>query len=208
MSIKTRRIFQLIFLGIFIGLIKLGKPRLWFAIFLISLITAPLFGRYYCGLICPINTLMSVEDWIYKKLKIKRIAVPKWIRKPIFRYIILIAFFGLMATIFITGKKIPVLMIFTALGVVITLFFVPSLWHRYLCPYGILLSITGSFAKRGLVVKNENCIKCGICKSVCPAEAIEMESREQYPKIVPGLCLECFRCTDACPKDTIKYKAI
>lgn len=205
---KTRRIFQLIFLGVFIGLIKLGKPQLWLAIFLISLIATPLFGRFYCGLICPINTLISITDWIYKKLKIKRREVPKWIKKSISRYAVLISFLGFMSVILITGKKIPVLIIFTTLGVVITLFFVPSLWHRYLCPYGTLLNIAGLFAKRGLVVENENCIKCGICKSVCPAEAIEMESKEQYPEIVPSLCLECLRCTDSCPKDTIKYKAI
>lgn len=62
MKTKTIRIFQLIFLGVFVMLIKLGKLQLWFAIFLISIIATPLFGRFYCGWLCPINTLMDITD--------------------------------------------------------------------------------------------------------------------------------------------------
>ncbi|WIF95469.1 4Fe-4S binding protein [Caminicella sporogenes] len=205
---KRIKFFQLIFLGIFIMLVKLGRPQLWFMIFLISIILTPLFGRFYCGWICPIKSLMDIVDWIYKKFKIKRREVPNWIKKPIFRYIVLIIFLGFMAKIFITGRKIPVLIIFTILGVAVTLFFVPSMWHRYFCPYGTLLSFVGLFSKRGLAVENENCIKCGICKSVCPAEAVKMENRKQYPKILNSLCLSCFKCADLCPKSTIKYISV
>ena len=48
-------------------------------------------------------------------------------------------------------------------------------------------------------ISNE-CIACGTCQSVCPAEAITEGSSYS---INANLCLECGTCADACPVGAI-----
>lgn len=171
-----------------------------------SFFAAVLLGRFYCGWICPINTVIEWIDRLYKHLGIRRKPVPLWIKKPFVRYLMLSLFLMAFVTVFTTGKRLPVLPVLFFIGVVLSLFFVPSLWHRYLCPYGVLLNFTGFFARKSYKVDADKCIKCGICKKVCPAEAVEMESNAVFPKIKPGLCLICSACADVCPKSIILYK--
>lgn len=110
-----------------------------------------------------------------------------------------------MVMILTSGQKIPVMLILTIAGVVLSLFYVPAFWHRYLCPYGTILNLTGKRARNFYAVDQENCVRCGKCKLACPAEAIIMNEPKDYPIIAKGLCLECTQCVLACPKDTINY---
>jgi polyferredoxin len=205
MGLKFRRAVQLIFLAIFVLLMLKGRIQLWMAVFLTGLIGAVLLGRFYCGWVCPINTLTEAVDWLYKKLGIKRREVPGWVKNRTVRYGILLLFLGTMVITFKTGRKLPVLPILTALGVFITLIYAPSLWHRYLCPYGTLLNITGSVSRYYWRVDETNCKKCGVCERVCPAEAITKDGKDGYPVIDKGLCLECTACAKRCPSDSIVY---
>ncbi len=206
MGIKYRRIVQLVFLAVFLLLMVTGRIQLWMAVFLVGLIGATIFGRFYCGWICPINTLTEAVDWLYKSKGIKRRDVPGWVKTPVVRYGILILFVGIMVMTLKTGRKLPVLPALTVLGTAITLVFVPSLWHRYLCPYGALLNITGLLSRYYWRVDQTDCKKCGICQRVCPAEAITIDGENGYPVIDKGLCLECTACTHACPANSIVYK--
>lgn len=56
-----------------------------------------------------------------------------------------------------------------------------------------------------MIFYSDECIKCGICKKVCPGEAVKMKDGDDYPAIDKRLCLSCTACVKACPKDTIKY---
>lgn len=52
---------------------------------------------------------------------------------------------------------------------------------------------------------NENeCIGCGECKNVCPAQAITMI--EHRPSIDRSKCIRCFCCQEFCPKGAMKVK--
>lgn len=42
----------------------------------------------------------------------------------------------------------------------------------------------------------QDCIACGACKPVCPAEAI---SEGDIYKIDPAKCTDCGSCADVCP---------
>ena len=205
MGLKYRRAVQYIFLAAFVFLMVTGRIQLWIAVFLVGLIGAAVFGRFYCGYLCPINTLTEAIDWLYKKMGINRIEVPGWTKSKIVRYGVLVAFLGIMVMTFKTGRKLPVLPILTILGAVMTLVFVPSFWHRYLCPYGTLLNITGSVSKYYWRVDETGCKKCGVCERVCPGEAVKTNGGNGYPVIDKGLCLECAACANACPTASIVY---
>lgn len=203
MKKAVQRIIQIAFLAAFIFMIANGKVQLWMRIFLAGILVSIIFGRIYCGWICPINTGMKAVTWIKKKLSIKGLSLPKFLRKDVVRYLIL----GIFIIIFIftmrTGKKLPVLPALFALGIIITLFFPEELWHRYLCPYGTILSITSRKSLFSMNISEEECINCGICKKVCPAEAVAVEDDQH--RIKKNDCLVCMDCSRSCNKRAIHY---
>lgn len=203
--VRARRIIQIVFFIAFIILIVTGKVQAWMVVFAASLALAALFGRFYCGFICPTNTLIEGVEYFYKKTGIKRRRVPDWVKLKWVRYAILALFILIFAFTLRTGKKLPVLPILTGVGVLVSMFFVPALWHRYLCPYGTLLNISGSIARHYWNVDKHSCSSCGACLKVCPADAIRINDKEGHAEIQKGSCLECTACAQVCPKDAIKY---
>jgi len=202
--LKRRKVIQISTTILFIILVALGKVQLWMAIFGIGLLLSTYFGRFYCGYICPINTGMELIDSNADKNKRKRKSVPEIYKKVWIRYGILVLFLGTMIMVFKTGKKLPVLPLLFGLGIIITIFYRPEFWHKYLCPYGTLLSIFSKFGKRSYKVDNEDCIKCGKCVRTCPSDAILWEDKKDYPIIIQNECLLCGRCKEICPTDAIK----
>lgn len=203
--LKHRKLIQVLTLIAFIVLIVLGKIQIWMIIFLAGLFLSTFMGRFYCGYICPINTAMEVIDDNADKKKRKRIETPNWMKDSIIRFGILILFLGTMGIVFNTGKKPPVLPILFGLGVILTIFFEPSLWHKYLCPFGTLLSVFSKRNKKGYRVNDLGCIQCGKCISGCPGDAIYWKDKKKDPIINIKDCLVCGKCERVCPKDVIEY---
>lgn len=54
------------------------------------------------------------------------------------------------------------------------------------------------------VVKDSECIGCGLCASICPAKAIEMV--KSRPAIDRKKCIRCFCCQEFCPKSAMKVR--
>lgn len=51
----------------------------------------------------------------------------------------------------------------------------------------------------------KKCIGCGVCTTLCPAEAIALSDDGEYAIINHDLCIECFTCIEVCPQESI-YK--
>lgn len=200
---KLRKLSQLVFLCLFILLILKGKMQLWMVIFLTGVVGAIFLGRFFCGWICPIYTITGTVEKIYQKLGIKKRKTPAFLKKPIFRYLMLGVFLMLFLIMMKTGKKLPVLLALLGVATIITLFFPESLWHRYLCPYGVILTISGKKARRSFRVDEEKCINCGLCTKICPGEAVVEE--EKSHQIDQRFCLECQQCISTCPQEAIAY---
>jgi len=199
-----QRFLQIAFLILFVFLIVKGKVQLWMGLFLAGVIVSFVFGRVYCGLICPINTVMNAVTWLKKKLHIKSMHIPKALKKPWIRYAVLGIFAALFIFIMISGKKLPVLPAMFLLGILLTLFFSEELWHRYLCPYGTILSLSSLKTKYTMKIDEENCISCGICKKVCPANAVE--EKDGIYQIIKNECMICMECERKCKPNAISYK--
>ena len=195
---------QAVFFVLFIFLMIIGKVQLWMGLFLISVLAALVFGRVYCGWICPINTVMKVITWIKKKLRIKNARIPLWLTKPWIRLFVLGLFAALFAFVMVSGKKLPVLPALLAIGGALTFFFPEELWHRYLCPYGTILSIPARKSKHTMTLDSELCNSCGMCQRVCPAKAVE--KRELHYEILKKDCIVCMECSGICKKNAIAYR--
>lgn len=203
MKKTVRLIINILFLIIFIFLIRIGKIQLWMGLFLLSIAVSFIFGRIYCGWLCPINTVMSGVAWIKKKLRIKSFPVPKFLRSSWVRWAALGLFLLLFAFTIISGKKLPVLPSMLLIGFTLTLFFPEEAWHCYLCPYGTVLSLSGSRSKYSMTIDAEKCNNCNACVRVCPARAIDKSEKHYINK---KDCLVCMKCSEACRQNAIHYK--
>lgn len=198
-----QRTVQVLTLALFVLLLIQGKVQLWMVIFLGSALLSLLFSRFYCGWLCPINTILRPIAYVKKKLKIKSLKTPAFFKNGVVRILMLLGFLALMVVVFKTGKKLPVLPALVLLGAALSLFFEEELWHHWLCPYGTILSLPARAAKKSMVIDPSLCTNCTRCAKVCPSGAIVKEEKH---RIIKNECLVCHACERVCTKDAISYK--
>ncbi|MBV1758417.1 MAG: 4Fe-4S binding protein [Dethiosulfatibacter sp.] len=203
----ARVLIQIIFLGIFLVIIKNGNMVLWLGIFLLSLLGAAMFGRFYCGYLCPMNTVMGFTGKIAKKLKWQTDKVPKFLSSRILPWIVL----AMMAASVILSKRVlhrelPILIILIVLSVLVTLRYEEWVFHNHVCPYGALLRLTGQHAKFATKVDHSLCIGCKKCEAVCPSRSIEVDVDIKKASVNSSICHQCQSCTEVCPVEAIQYR--
>ena len=222
MKVQTTKTIQTIIqISMLIGFSVLfiaGKAQIWMAVFIGSLLLSIFFSRFYCGWVCPIRTIQRPLTFIKKKLGLKQRSGPAFLRNSITRSVMLAIFLVLMFIVFRTGQQLPVLPALLAAGVIISLFFSENLWHRWLCPYGTLLSLPSGRLGNKLQIRQQDCISCGICERVCPSSAVNTfeisdasaANKQQLKRkigyqINHSECLVCLECQRQCPVQAIKY---
>ncbi len=202
----VRGLSQLFFLGLFTALLAHKRLQLWMPVFAAGVLLSLIFNRFYCGWMCPMGTLFRPINWLYSKLGIKRLKTPGILQNNIFRFFTLML---LAAGVILTLKfkiKVNILLYIVLLSVIVTLFFEESFWHKHLCPYGALLSLSARPSVLSVKIQEDNCISCGRCQGVCPSDAIvTLESKKR--RIVKKECLVCFKCQEVCPVDVIQYRS-
>lgn len=203
--INTSRI---LFLAIFILLMSRGAMVMWLAIFGITVILALLLGRVFCGWICPMNTIMIPAEWLSKKLNLQAKDAPNWLKSKSLPWLVFLLM--ILTMIFakrLFGVQIPILSYLLVLSVIITLRYKPEIFHNYICPFGVLQSLTGRSAFFTERVNHDKCIGCKLCETVCPSEAVKVSKETKKANINPKLCHQCFNCQLICPKDAISYRS-
>jgi len=163
-----------------------------------------LFGKTFCGYICPIGTLQEIVYLIpLKKLKIKNKTLP-----IVFRLIFFIAF-AVLGVIFSMGilryfgfydffnLNINSIFFYIFLILLATSIFFYRPFCRFFCPYGTLLSLASI---KGLfkLQRNANCVDCKKCEIICPTNEAGRNDLKQE-------CYLCNRCKDVCSVEAIEY---
>lgn len=206
MKKTLRSITQLVFLALFALLFAKGRIQLWLAVFGSGALLSLVFSRFYCGWICPMNTLFRPLGWLYSKLGIKRFRTPGFMKRPVVRYPLLALFVVLMLVTRKLGVDIHLPALLLALSFMVTLFFEEALWHNRVCPYGTILSVTSRKAVKSEKIDEAACISCGKCRKVCPVHCIDIVADTKKMRIRTPDCLTCHACEAVCPTEAISYR--
>lgn len=163
------------------------------------------FGRLFCGFICPIG---AIQELVYKIPTRKKIITRKSLMLTI-QLIFFAAFIvlGISFSIAVLGylgfedffhlnTVSPFFYVFITLLVLAVFIYRP--FCRLFCPYGLLLSLAAVKSVFKLR-RDDKCIDCGMCEQVCPtSEAGREDSKRE--------CYMCNRCKEACASNTIEYR--
>jgi polyferredoxin len=220
------RIDPLIFLVISIA----NRTILIAGLLSICLIVATLiFGRFFCGYICPLGTVIDIFDTIFRRPERKATAL-KQLKYLILLFLVVSAILGssfihffdplviLERSLALVGYPIwtRVAGVFTNITPAVYKEFVISLlifiailclglithrfWCRNICPLGGLLALLSKVSLFRFSFK-EGCKSCSICENICPTGAIDYNNNS----VDAGECIDCFLCTRICPQGAMKY---
>ena len=194
---------------------------------LIMLLLAMLFGRFFCGWICPMGTVIDYAGSLKKNRRIFTNKINGRISRVKFYVLgmfLILAFFraqtaGIgdplvgMARAVTLGVIPAVSMLygtahnyFTRLEIPLMIFVlilvisavIPRLWCRALCPLGALYALMSRGALLRRVVVD--CSDCDACSETCRMGAIKLKG--EYVKTE---CVLCMDCVYSCPKHSVKF---
>jgi polyferredoxin len=173
--------------------------------FLLPLLCALVFGRVFCGTVCPFGVIQDL-------LARKTISVPRIIDRilGLGNYVVLgiVIYSAVRAAGLPLCKYDPFIAILRrsgstqqwllASGILVLSVFIARPFCRWICPYAVLLHWLSKIAVFRRYIAVDTCISCGKCQKVCPNNSIAV------PEINNGTCIACNRCTAVCPVDAVK----
>lgn len=202
-------LIRILFLALFLFLVTRGKMMIWLGLFVVSLVGTLFFGRFYCGYMCPMNTVIIPIEWLAKKMKLQTKSTPKWLQGKALPWILLAVMVIIMViSKKVVGREVPMLLILLGLSIIITFRYEQWVFHNHICPFGALLRLTGKYARFSTVVSEDLCIGCKKCKKVCPSKAIIVDGENKKAHVEQSICHQCYSCIAVCPKDAIHYKSL
>ena len=197
----------------------------WIISGLIIIIIIVLFGRFFCGWICPVGILLEYSHMITEKNR-RRVLGGLWTNYE--KYLILIAvlaaglLFNFVAPYLFSppGVVYRIIKSFIWHGVIVTDLIILSLifildliairygrtWCNTLCPLGITFSSLSFINLIKPKVDQQICsdfeFNCLYCENICPMHIPLTRADE----IAMMECNKCLKCWANCPVDAIKIK--
>jgi len=162
-----------------------------------TLVTTLVWGRVFCGFLCPFGALQDFIDRFVPKSWKRPLPGPiddraKWVKYGVLAVIVVPAlagshvrlyqYFEPFGTVFFRSPSVllwSIALAFLAASVV-----VPRFYCRYACPLGAALGLL-SFVSFRRIGRVEQCTLCTVCEHKCPTGAIR-RAEIDFP--------ECVRC--------------
>jgi len=186
--------------GIWTGVSAYAGDVSLFLMIVFTVASTLLFGRVFCGFLCPFGALQEfLAKLVPRRFQI-RVSWPVHTRALYVKY-------GILAVILIPaalGNRTSIYQYFEPFGtvffysrspllwsiagaVIMASAFIPRFYCRYACPLGAALAI-GSLVSLKRIGRVEQCNHCSVCEQACPTAAI------QGPTIDFKECVRCNIC--------------
>jgi ferredoxin-type protein NapH len=214
--------------GFLLSAISLSIKMFGF-IFFLWLLMAIIFGRSWCGWICPFgglneamtrlgkkpyweidltrNTYRGLRYGFFVGLLLLLLATQV---SPSFPYCIICPFKGIYHTpdylgkIFIVATEFITYSLFIAFFIIIPFLTKKRIWCTLFCPLGVLTSLLSKFSLIETKIDLEKCPNCKVCAKKCKMDIFSKENGEKI--MSSSSCTNCGDCMSYCPKDAIKYR--
>ncbi len=195
-----------------------------FVLFLLTIFSTLIFGRFFCGWGCHLIAYQDLCTWILKKIGLK----PRPFRSRLLVFVPLAAaiFMFVMPTLVrviaglqrapytshfqtydfwdrFPGWFVGALTIFVC-GFVIVYFLGNKGFCTYACPYGGLFGLADTFAP-GKIRVTDDCEQCGHCTAACSSNVRVHEEVNSFGMVVDPGCMKCLDCITVCPKDALYF---
>ncbi|MFW9999736.1 MAG: 4Fe-4S binding protein [Candidatus Hodarchaeota archaeon] len=175
----------------------------------IFLVLTLIFGRIFCGYVCPLGAVQELASMIRFKPKLdyhrKFWKKKNYLRWGFFAvYAIASIIWGLEMTLFMNPIN-GFLIFWSPLNVGIFMAFIIFLltifisifiyrpYCRFFCPFGALAFLFGKVSPLK-IRRTPYCTECGICEKICPTlEGFDISEK--------GECYYCYRCIDFCTNE-------
>lgn len=171
-------------------------------------ILAFLFGRFFCGYICPIGAFQDFFKYIGNKLKLKEIRLPslgsfslELIKYFVLALVLVLSIVGMGHIVSPLSPWISYLNLFMGLtlrmGSLILLalalvsLFIRRIFCRVFCPLGAFQALLTALGPSRLK-SGENCGSCSYCLRDCPVHMQRSKDREISPE-----CIRCMECVNS-----------
>ncbi|PKM88944.1 MAG: hypothetical protein CVU87_06305 [Firmicutes bacterium HGW-Firmicutes-12] len=195
---KKRTLLGIFFLLLLIVLWLTGLIKVWMIIMILAIAVTPLWGRLYCGFICPVATSLNLASLLLDKKRNKnKIGLnSKWVK-----YLALLIFIAGFVAINKTQFFVPVFILLIPLAFIVVFLFGEAFWHR-ICPFGTIFGFLARFSKYRYDFLSQTCSRCGLCEKNCKAacltvgDTLNIDAQE---------CLYCGKCEQVCPENNIIY---
>ncbi len=197
---------------------------------ILLVIATLIFGRFFCGFMCPLGTTIDIFDSItnhkkHIKLSFKNgkylmllfLIISALVGSSFLHFFDPLVLFERSLTLvfypvvsFLIGifaivtepVFIETILVLMVFAVIIGLgIFAPRFWCRNLCPLGGILAVLSKFSLFKFSIQKE-CTNCGICANICPTGAINVKER----RIDGAECIDCLRCHYECPHGMVNYR--
>jgi polyferredoxin len=197
----------------------------WYGLSLVTVGATLIFGRVWCGWICPLGAILELFGKPGRLLKQQSW---RYVKYGVLYVLILMAIVGSMAflwfdpiTILIRGmagtlnpaiqetlsgfEKPGRIGLVAAIPLLIVLglnLIERRFWCRYICPLGALVGLFSKVSWFKRRVDKFGCVQCGECAQICTMGAIE----EGAFTSDPAECIVCMDCAVPCPQRAISFE--
>ncbi|MDR2353458.1 MAG: 4Fe-4S dicluster domain-containing protein [Deltaproteobacteria bacterium] len=182
-------------------------------IFVIYLILTCLWGRLFCGFLCPLGFLMDLVVLLREKsrpLKYRFLPNRPWryfvpLTAVVLFWIGFTLPFGWLEPYSIFASKS---LIYEGPGLILGLVLLLAYLRgrafcNSLCPTGFVLRLFAKFSLYRINI-SKSCLNCKVCEKKCAASLINVRE-----KVVDfDRCVVCFTCLDACPNGSITFSRV
>ncbi len=185
------------------------------------------FGRFFCGWMCPLGTLQQVASFVLSpRSRRESVAVNRWrswyaLKTWLLAFLLAAALLGSVQTGLLDplsltarglaaglwpmlpgGRPVPggCLAAGLLVAVLVASCFIPRLFCRAFCPLGALLGLFARVSLFRLARRDEVCSECRRCSFECQGADEPLGAHR------PGECLVCLNCLSGCPEGALAYQ--